>query len=796
MPRIEVLNFSGGGSGYEILDTDRDTGIKVEETLDEDVIHFDLGDSISPIEDALTMSIDDGFRFNSGYDNIDFTYFDTAGDPLLFLDASGAACSIGTVDTSYRYGRPTSSYLLYPKLLVQTPDSGSVTSSLFRRYSNTSTRGGTITFARGRTDGLSPAGPLVVINEDTIGGLQYLGYNGTLWAGNTTILGRVDATLPISSTSMPINLEFYLGDNISVYKSMLLRANGQVGIRRSYVTTDVEIDGNIVFNQVGTASYLFRVESASNQNLFRIDSTTSTVRIGSISIGDLASFEPTQIIFNELGANIDFRMESDLWTNMFLIDASDNSVQIGNATAGAIAKFTANLVSINEYKDGIDFKVEGNNADTLFFIDVSTDTIDIGTITDHSVANFSSSEIHFNKDSEDINFLVSSVVWTSMFLVDASNDSVQIGNTTAGAIAYFGNSSIVFNELGTDMDFRVEGDFNSQMFLVDASNDSVQIGNTTAGAIAYFGNYSIVFNELGMSIDFRVESDLNSQMFFVDADDNSVQIGNATAGAIAYFGNSSIVLNEEGNDVDFRIETDGDQLTFFVDGGTNTIGIGTNSPESMLEIEGIQDAISDLNDLADYHLSLRNLANATGDGIGIGFSNSSTDGNVGAAIIHKRTGSFSQGDLEFYVKTSTSSAVNPILVQRYTEEGHFEFGTSTNSSGLFIRKSVEVTTSDATVTTIDSITLDDNTVYHAKARVTGIKNDYSQRASYEFDVTAYRAGGNAIIQGTVTSLHSQESDATWDAIFTVNGNDLRVSVTGVVATTIRWTCILEYTNNG
>ena len=121
-------------------------------------------------------------------------------------------------------------------------------------------------------------------------------------------------------------------------------------------------------------------------------------------------------------------------------------------------------------------------------------------------------------------------------------------------------------------------------------------------------------------------------------------------------------------------------------------------------------------------------------------------------------------------------------------------GAGTKSDGFVTRAAAEVQTGDATVTTIDSFTLLDENTYHVEAKVVGVESDGSQRASYHIAATVYRTGaGNATLQGTVTSLHTQESDPGWNCTFTVNGNDVRVSVTGD-ASTIEWGCILDSVN--
>ena len=122
-------------------------------------------------------------------------------------------------------------------------------------------------------------------------------------------------------------------------------------------------------------------------------------------------------------------------------------------------------------------------------------------------------------------------------------------------------------------------------------------------------------------------------------------------------------------------------------------------------------------------------------------------------------------------------------------------GAGTKCDGMMTRASSEVQNNNANPVTVDSITLLDENTYHVEAWVVGVKSDGSDRASYHIACTAYRTGaGGATLEGGVSSLHTAESDPNWDATFTVNGNDLRVSATGVAATTIEWGCVIKYIN--
>ena len=82
-----------------------------------------------------------------------------------------------------------------------------------------------------------------------------------------------------------------------------------------------------------------------------------------------------------------------------------------------------------------------------------------------------------------------------------------------------------------------------------------------------------------------------------------------------------------------------------------------------------------------------------------------------------------------------------------------------------------VQTTDATQTTLDSFALTDENTYHVEALVTAVQST---------------GAGSATLQGAVTVVHANESDANLDCTFTVNSNDLRLSVTGIAAETWEW----------
>lgn len=112
----------------------------------------------------------------------------------------------------------------------------------------------------------------------------------------------------------------------------------------------------------------------------------------------------------------------------------------------------------------------------------------------------------------------------------------------------------------------------------------------------------------------------------------------------------------------------------------------------------------------------------------------------------------------------------------------------------FVNSTLQTTT--VTQQAIDSFTLADNSVYHVSAQLAAFENG-ANRASYEIKVMVYRDGGGATLGGGgTTAVHTDESEAAWDATFGVDGNDLTVLVTGEAATTIEWSCSMQYMSAG
>lgn len=104
-----------------------------------------------------------------------------------------------------------------------------------------------------------------------------------------------------------------------------------------------------------------------------------------------------------------------------------------------------------------------------------------------------------------------------------------------------------------------------------------------------------------------------------------------------------------------------------------------------------------------------------------------------------------------------------------------------------------VQTTDATPTVLATATPADETLVTIRATICGLQSDGSNGVGYAIIGTFRRDGGTTVQVGTTTAVHTAEDAALTTALvaFNVSSPDVQVLVTGVLATTINWACVLE-----
>lgn len=147
---------------------------------------------------------------------------------------------------------------------------------------------------------------------------------------------------------------------------------------------------------------------------------------------------------------------------------------------------------------------------------------------------------------------------------------------------------------------------------------------------------------------------------------------------------------------------------------------------------------------------------------------------------------------------STNYVVANNKISNYSTAALYDGGTGAIKSiagnpGASLDKPLchaNLTTNDATQSTLWSFGLSDESTYYVKAVVIGQDSATNTRVAYERTCLAYRNGGAATIEGQ-TSIDTIESNAAFDCTFDVSVNSVRLRVTGAAATTVRWRGRLE-----
>lgn len=130
---------------------------------------------------------------------------------------------------------------------------------------------------------------------------------------------------------------------------------------------------------------------------------------------------------------------------------------------------------------------------------------------------------------------------------------------------------------------------------------------------------------------------------------------------------------------------------------------------------------------------------------------------------------------------SRPSEVNTVLIRAQSEEIVANSITSDETN-------FSVQTTDATLTTIASIPLSDNTTYQVRANVVGrFASTTDKGVAGHVDFHVYRNNaGSATLIGTPTPVSDDYGTSGYTFSVAVSGNNLLIQVTGAVAETVNW----------
>lgn len=202
----------------------------------------------------------------------------------------------------------------------------------------------------------------------------------------------------------------------------------------------------------------FSVSGDTNTGLYAPAADQIAITTGGV---ERVEFGTTEVVFNDGGGDYDFRVEGDTVTNLLFVDASTDSVAFNGdvtITKGAVqlASFNTSETVFNDLGADQDFRVEGNTEVNLLFVDASTDRVGIGTnapaqalhvvgqiVATDDITAFYSSDRRLKQDIEPIEDAVEKIkqingvtyAWNDEYLKDKYVDGYFVRDREAGVIA-------------------------------------------------------------------------------------------------------------------------------------------------------------------------------------------------------------------------------------------------------------------------------------------------------------------------------------------------------------------------
>jgi len=369
MARIKKGTF---GAGFDLWDTDRDTGIEVERTADEDKIRFSIGGLLdSPIVWSSTEWI-----FNDNNEDVDMRFKGVTNDSLFFIDSSWDALGLGTDEITFPFQQVGGSpFTSNPRVLIEVGPDGNDTGFVMRSLSDTASKGGLVEFLRAR------AGLTLPQQFDTVGGFRAAGWDGVKYIGGTGLFFGLDFNSTLDY--MPIGLDFRTGDGVSAsYVILKGTSGGNCGLRTSTPSAPITAEGSAVFN-FSHVDADFRVCGLSMPFAISVDAGTSQIGIGGASSGSAFRYDEStgRININRLKGDIDFQVSSTSYNKIFNMDAGLNIIGFGMLWGSEWLIARASGLVINETGIDYPFRVEGVTDQNLLYTQASTDRVGIGTST-------------------------------------------------------------------------------------------------------------------------------------------------------------------------------------------------------------------------------------------------------------------------------------------------------------------------------------------------------------------------------------------------------------------------------
>lgn len=112
---------------------------------------------------------------------------------------------------------------------------------------------------------------------------------------------------------------------------------------------------------------------------------------------------------------------------------------------------------------------------------------------------------------------------------------------------------------------------------------------------------------------------------------------------------------------------------------------------------------------------------------------------------------------------------------------------NTSSSGVVPGKKTTASTTNATVTTIDTVSIPTDQMVMLVAKLVAKKDDITSNGYYDMIAGYANNSGTVAIQGAV-NYQDRQTPAGWNVTFVISGTNVLIRVRGAAATNVSWRC--------
>lgn len=212
MSKISVTRF---GADDELWDSDRDTGVQVEKTADDDTVRIDAGGNTDVVKVTSTR-----VAFNDDMDDVDVAFNGDTASNVLLIDAGNNGVAMNALSSSWvRAGATISS-----KFVSVKPDINNWNSGAQGIYSNTALRGADFSLFRARGTESSPS---AVQSGDVVGNIIIEGHDGT----DFNIMGYINVIVDGTPAANDVRgqYRFLTWDGSTLGTALAIKSNRKVG---------------------------------------------------------------------------------------------------------------------------------------------------------------------------------------------------------------------------------------------------------------------------------------------------------------------------------------------------------------------------------------------------------------------------------------------------------------------------------------------------------------------------------------------------------------------------------------